>query len=105
MTIYLTDTIPQRLHDILQNADSYLLNSWARDNPCQVDSLAVAILEGLELWPFTINILSILCLWCNLVLFPVFLLMSRSLHHGISKCGSTTQAFASRYFACERNRN
>ncbi|KAK0509858.1 hypothetical protein JMJ35_007252 [Cladonia borealis] len=51
----------QRLHDVLQRIDNQrLLLRWARGNACQIDSLAAAVLEGLELWPNALDILRIL---------------------------------------------
>ena len=53
----IADAHKQKLFDILQNFDTSLLQLWARSNPCQIDYLATIVLEALELWPFTIDIL------------------------------------------------
>ena len=46
---------------MLQKIDNQrLLLRWARGNACQIDSLAAAALEGLELWPYALDILRIL---------------------------------------------
>ncbi|KAL2042947.1 hypothetical protein N7G274_004005 [Stereocaulon virgatum] len=50
----------QRLHDLLQHVDACLLQRWARANACRIDCLAATILEGLELWPYALEILGIL---------------------------------------------
>ncbi|CAF9903873.1 MAG: hypothetical protein ALECFALPRED_003021 [Alectoria fallacina] len=50
----------KKLHDILQNVDTGLLQLWARGNPCQIDAIAVIVLEALELWPFTLDVLKIM---------------------------------------------
>ena len=41
--------------------DVALLQSWARNNPCQINPLAAAVVEGLEIWPVALDLLRILC--------------------------------------------
>ncbi|KAL9127167.1 MAG: hypothetical protein Q9217_003900 [Psora testacea] len=55
----------KRLHDLLHTADNRLLQRWARGNECQIEPLAEAVLEGLDLWPYTLDILSTLCYITN----------------------------------------
>lgn len=52
---------------MLQKIDNpRLLLRWARGNGCQIDSLAAAVLEGIELWPFALEILRILGMCASL---------------------------------------
>ncbi|KAK4693469.1 hypothetical protein P7C71_g3944, partial [Lecanoromycetidae sp. Uapishka_2] len=50
------------LHKILQDADPHQLQlqRWGRANGCKIDSLAGVTLDGLELWPYALDILRIL---------------------------------------------
>jgi len=52
--------LAQQLHDILEATDSSQIQRWARGNGCQIEALAEAVLEGLELWPFVLDILKLL---------------------------------------------
>ncbi|SLM38433.1 hypothetical protein LPUS_08646 [Lasallia pustulata] len=46
----------KNLHDILRDADQYTIQRWAYCNECYIDALAAAVLEALQLWPYTLEI-------------------------------------------------
>lgn len=100
------DVRKQKFHDILQNIDTGLLQLWARGNLCQIgkallggylscsrllsanahadsqnviDYLATIVLEALELWPFTLDILKIMGMLGKAVLDTVYSLTFSSL--------------------------
>lgn len=49
-----------KIFHLLNVADSHALQVWARGNPCQIDGLAAAVLDGNELAPFSLDIVQIL---------------------------------------------
>ena len=50
------DSVLQPLHEIVRR-DNVIVLAWAHGNPCHVEPLAEAVLEGLELWPYVIDLL------------------------------------------------
>ncbi|KAL9121926.1 MAG: hypothetical protein Q9187_001518 [Circinaria calcarea] len=45
------------LHDILHHAKTHDLRDWADGNGCQLNGLAAAVLEELQIWPYTLDII------------------------------------------------
>ena len=51
----------QRLFNCTNDVDCSELKLWAEGNGCQIEALAIAVLEGLQLWPFSLDILRAFC--------------------------------------------
>ncbi|KAI9879199.1 MAG: hypothetical protein M1830_009274 [Pleopsidium flavum] len=56
----------KHLRDIIDHVDKATLQRWADGHPCQIDSLARAVIDGLQLWPY---VFSLLADFCHIVVF------------------------------------
>lgn len=50
----------QSLYDILKSVQAQKIHQWADGSDCQFNALANAVLEGLHLWPFALDIVRLL---------------------------------------------
>ncbi|KAI9715876.1 MAG: hypothetical protein M1812_005696 [Candelaria pacifica] len=84
----------KKLHDITSRIDDSTILYWAEGHPCQVDPLASAVLEALQLWPFALSILQRLSLivdFRNAILSQQPLLLDDLLKKAIDPLNDTEQ--------------